>query len=57
VPKRHRVAPNVLIAINTLGLPFIRGLIAHDGWVVLFGLAVHYDDMAPGRPHGNSPVA
>jgi len=72
VPKRHRVAPNVLIAINTLGLPFIiSGLIAHDGWVVLFGLAVHmagknwfidrmtllYDDMAPGRPHGNSPVA
>jgi hypothetical protein len=23
VPPRHRVAPNVLIAINTLGLPFI----------------------------------
>ena len=70
VPVRHRVAPNVLLAINTLGLPFIVwGLVARDGWMVLFGLAVHmagknwfldrmallYDDMAPARPDENSP--
>jgi hypothetical protein len=42
VPARHRVAPNVLIAINTLGLPFIVwGLVALDVWIALFGLAVH----------------
>jgi hypothetical protein len=64
VPPRHRVAPNVLVAINTLGLPFIVwGLIALDPWITLFGLAVHmagknwfldrmallYDDMAGSR--------
>ncbi len=42
VPERHRVAGNVLIAINTLGLPFIAwGLVVLDVWIVLFGLAVH----------------
>jgi hypothetical protein len=42
VPVRHRVAPNVLVAINTLGLPFIVwGLVALDVWITLFGLAVH----------------
>ncbi len=41
VPARHRVAPNVLIAISTSGLPFIVwGLIALDVWIVLFGLAL-----------------
>jgi hypothetical protein len=63
VPKRHRVAPVVLMAINALGLPFIVwGLIVLDVWIVLFGLAVHmagknwfldrmallYDDVANG---------
>jgi len=72
VPARHRLAPNVLIAINTLGLPFIIwGLITHDAWIVLFGLAVHmagknwfidrmallYDDMMSGRPQGPGVVA
>jgi hypothetical protein len=62
VPSRHRVAPNVLVMINTLGVPFVaRGLVVRDGWMVLFGLAVHmagknwfldrmailYDDVAP----------
>ena len=42
MPERHRVAPNVLIAINTLGLPFVAwGLVVLDVWIVLFGLAVH----------------
>jgi len=42
VPPRHRVAPNVLIAINTLGLPFIVwGLVVLNVWIALFGLAVH----------------
>jgi hypothetical protein len=42
VPPRHRVAPTVLTAINTLGLPFIAwGLIVLDPWITLFGLAVH----------------
>jgi hypothetical protein len=42
VPRRHRVAPNVLIAINTVGLPFIAwGLVVLDVWIALFGLAVH----------------
>jgi hypothetical protein len=42
VPRRHRVAPNVLIAFNALGLPFIVwGLISLDVWITLFGLAVH----------------
>jgi uncharacterized protein DUF6653 len=41
VPPRHRIAPNVLIAINTLGLPFIAwGLVVLDVWIALFGLAV-----------------
>ena len=59
--RRH-----VLVAINTLGLPFIAwGLVALDVWITLFGLAVHmagknwfldrmallYDDMVTaGRP-------
>jgi hypothetical protein len=65
VPLRHRVAPNVLTAINILGLPFIVwGLVALDVWIALFGLAVHmagknwfldrmallYDDMAAAHP-------
>jgi hypothetical protein len=65
VPVRHRIAPNVLTAINTLGVPFIvRGLITRQGWMVLFGLAVHmagknwfldrmallYDDMTSDPP-------
>ena len=42
VPARHRVAPNVLTAINAFGLPFIAwGLITLDVWIALFGLAVH----------------
>ena len=42
VPERHRVAPIVLTAINTLGLPFIVwGLVSLDVWITLFGLAVH----------------
>jgi hypothetical protein len=42
VPARHRVAPTVLVVINTLGLPFIAwGLVALDMWITLFGLAVH----------------
>ena len=42
VPARHRVAPTVLVVINTLGLPFIAwGLVALDVWITLFGLAVH----------------
>ena len=64
VPKRHRVAPHLLTALNTVGFGFVAwGLIAHDGWIVLFGLAVHmagknwfldrmailYDDVAPAR--------
>ena len=65
VPPGHRVAPNVLTAINILGLPFIVwGLVALDVWIALFGLAVHmagknwfldrmallYDDMAAAPP-------
>jgi hypothetical protein len=42
VPERHRVAPLVLLAINALGVPFVVwGLVILDGWLVLFGLAVH----------------
>jgi hypothetical protein len=42
VPRRHRVAPNVLVALNALGLPLIVwGLISLDVWITLFGLAVH----------------
>jgi hypothetical protein len=42
VPARHRVAPRVLVAMNTLGLPFIVwGLITLDAWIAAFGLAVH----------------
>lgn len=68
VPPRHRVAPTVLTAVNALGLPFIVwGLIDHDLWIVLFGLAVQtagklwfldrmallHDDMAAaGDDHG-----
>ena len=41
VPARHRIAPHVLTAMNTLGLPFVAwGLIALDVWIALFGLAV-----------------
>ena len=41
VPPRHRVAPNVLAAVSAVGVPFVaRGLIARNGWMVLFGLAV-----------------
>ena len=69
VPARHRVAPNVLTAINALGLPFIVwGLIAHELWIVMFGLVVQtagklwfldrmallYDDMTPVRPDGGT---
>ena len=37
-----RLAPHVLTALNTLGLPFIAwGLITLDVWIALFGLAVH----------------
>ena len=64
VPARHRVAPTVLGAVSTLGVPFIaRGLVVRDSWMVLFGLAIQtigkiwlldrmallYDDVAPGR--------
>ena len=67
VPARHRVAPTVLTAINTAGVPFVvRGLVARNGWQVLFGLAVHmagknwfidrmallYDDMTAGPSTG-----
>jgi len=42
VPPRHRVAPLVLTAINAAGVPFVVwGLIVLDGWLVMFGLAVH----------------
>ncbi len=62
IPPRHRVAPNVLAAISGLGVPFVaKGLVARNGWMVLFGLAVQtagktwfidrmamlYDDVAP----------
>ena len=65
VPPRHRVAPNVLAAVSTLGVPFIvRGLVVRDGWMVAFGLAVQmggklwlldrmallYDDVAAAGP-------
>ena len=65
VPPRHRVAPNVLIALSALGVPFIaRGLVVRDRSMVLFGLAVQmtgktwfldrmallYDDVAPAGP-------
>jgi len=70
VPPRHRVAPNVLGAVSALGVPFIaRGLVARNGWMVSFGLAVQmagkvwfidrmallHDDMAPaGTVDGSS---
>lgn len=42
VPPRHRLAPLVLTAINAAGVPFVVwGLIVLDGWLVMFGLAVH----------------
>ena len=62
VPARHRIAPNVLGAVSALGVPsIVRGLVARNGWMVLFGLAVQmagkiwfldrmallYDDLAP----------
>lgn len=65
VPARHRVAPNVLTALNAAGVPFVvRGLVVRNAWTVLFGLAVHmagknwfldrmallYDDMTSGSP-------
>ncbi|PWW23680.1 hypothetical protein JD79_02855 [Geodermatophilus normandii] len=68
VPARHRVAPNVLAALSTLGVPFVvRGLAVRNGWMVLFGLAVQmsgkvwfldrmailHDDVVPaGAPGG-----
>jgi hypothetical protein len=70
VPRRHRVAPTVLTVLNCLGVPFVaRGLVARNGWMVLFGLAVHmagknwfidrmallYDDMEAGRADGTGP--
>ena len=70
VPRRHRVAPTVLTVVNCLGVPFVaRGLVARNGWMVLFGLAVHmagknwfidrmallYDDMEAGRADGTGP--
>ena len=73
VPRRHRVAPNVLGTISALGVPFMaRGLVVRDRWMLLFGLAVQmagkiwfldrmallYDDMAPaGAMPSNRPVA
>jgi hypothetical protein len=71
VPARHRVAPNVLVALNTLGIPFIVwGLVVLDVWIALFGLAVHmagknwfldrmailYDDMAPSATSSTRPA-
>jgi hypothetical protein len=42
VPPRHRVAPKVLLGLNTAGaLVLARGLVARDGWMTLCGLAVH----------------
>ena len=71
VPARHRTAPNVLVAINGLGIPFVVwGLVVLDVWITLFGLAVHmagknwfldrmallYDDMiAAGAAAGPTP--
>jgi hypothetical protein len=41
VPARHRVAPNVLTGISTVGaLVLARGLVARDGWMALCGLSV-----------------
>ena len=41
VPVRHRVAPSVLIAVNTAGLPLIVwGLVAPDFWILATGLVV-----------------
>jgi hypothetical protein len=65
VPARHRVAPNVLLGINSLGVPVVAyGLVVQDAWAVLCGLAIHmagknwfidrmailYDDMNPAAP-------
>ncbi len=62
VPPRHRLAPNVLGGLSAVGVPFIaRGLVARNGWMVVFGLSVQmagklwfldrmallYDDVAP----------
>jgi hypothetical protein len=70
VPARHRVAPNVLVAVSALGVPFIaRGLVVRNGWMVLCGLAVEmagkvwfidrmailYDDVAPAAS-ANAPA-
>lgn len=41
VPRRHRVAPFVLTALNTAGLPLIVwGLVAADVWILVTGLVV-----------------
>ena len=41
VPVRHRVAPWVLTAVNTAGLPLIVwGLVAPDFWILATGLVV-----------------
>lgn len=72
IPVRHRVAPKILLGINTVGVPFVVwGLVVLDFWMVLFGLAVHmagknwfldrmallYDDMGPQPVHSSTGAA
>jgi hypothetical protein len=41
-PSRRRVAPVVLIGLNTAGMAvLVRGLVARDPWMTATGLAVH----------------
>jgi len=41
IPRTYRVAPVVLTALNTAGLPFIIwGLVAADLWILAIGLVI-----------------
>ena len=42
VPRAHRRAPLLLLALNSLGLPIVVwGLVVLDFWMVATGLAIH----------------
>lgn len=47
VPVRHRVAPNVLTAVTTLGLPFIAWGLVVQNWF-LDRMALLHDDVTGG---------
>jgi hypothetical protein len=42
IPRAHRIAPTVLIGLNTLGVPvLVWGLVVLDPWMAMTGLMIH----------------